>query len=90
MPSSDQTLSSIAEALDAIEDEAKGPELGPILSGLKAVSRYVQLNPNYNGIGINGNVLIDDFIARTEKRLREDAMDQPTYPGLGVSDGTTS
>ena len=83
-----QHIITIGEALEAIEKEAKGPELGPILSGLKTVSRYVQLNPNYNGIGINGNVIIDDFIARAEKRLREEAKDQPTYPGLTALGGS--
>ena len=84
-----QHIITIGEALEAIETEARGPELGPILSKLKTVSRYVQLNPNYNGVGINGNVIIDDFIARAEKRLREDAKDQPTYPELTTSGDST-
>lgn len=77
-----QHIVTIAEALEAIERNQEPPQLGPILATLRRASRYVQLQPNWNGIGLNGNAMIDDYVAGAEDRLRREAKDTPTYPGL--------
>jgi len=77
-----QHIISIGEALEALEAKQELPQLGPILSTLKKVSRYAQLQPNWNGVGLNGNAIIDDFVARAEDRLKREAEETPTYPTL--------
>lgn len=75
-----QHIITIADALEALERKKALPELGPILSTLKKVSRYVQLQPNWNGVGINGNAMIDDYVAHAQERLKRQDDDTPTYP----------
>lgn len=57
---------TIQEALDDIASEREPTTVAPLLQGLKALSRYVQLQPNIAGIGLNLNHMIDDLVARHE------------------------
>lgn len=77
-----QHIISIGDALEALDAKQDLPQLGPILSTLKKASRYIQLQPNWAGMGVNGNAIIDDYVARVEDRLKREAEDTPTYPGL--------
>jgi len=61
-------LDTAQQALDALAEELDPPELGPILKAMKAVSRYIQLQPNFIGIGLNINNMIDDLVARADKQ----------------------
>ena len=72
---------TIGEALEALDKEQATPELGPILSGLKSASRYIQMQPNWAGVGINGNAIINDVVARAEEKAKRAARDLPTYDG---------
>lgn len=75
-----QHIVTIGEALEALNVDESLPELNPIMAGLKCVSRYVMLQPNWNGIGINGNLIIDDFIDYTRERAKREMDEIPTYP----------
>lgn len=75
-----QHIVTIGEALEALDADKSLPELNPIMAGLKRVSRYVMLQPNWNGIGINGNLIIDDFIDYTRERAKRETDEIPTYP----------
>jgi tetratricopeptide (TPR) repeat protein len=75
-----QHIVTIGDAIEALNSEQELPELGPILSALEKVSRYVQLQPNWNGLGINGNAMIDDFLANAQRRLQQQNEEMPTYP----------
>lgn len=75
-----QYIITIGDALEALDDKAAPPPLGPLLSALERVSRYVQLQPNWNGLGIDGNAMIDDFLANAQERLKALEDRTPTYP----------
>lgn len=75
-----QHIITIGDALEALAKKEDLPQLGPILSTVKKVSRYVQLQPNWNGLGLNGNVIINDFVAYAQNRLKREAEETPTYP----------
>ena len=47
-------------------------KLGPVIGALSTISRYVQLQPNVAGLGININNMIDDIVERAEKKARGD------------------
>ena len=47
-------------------------KLGPVIGALSMISRYVQLQPNVAGLGININNMIDDIVERAEKKARGD------------------
>lgn len=61
-----QHIVTVQEALEDIASERKPTAVAPLLQGLKALSRYVQLQPNIAGIGFNLNNMIDDLVARHE------------------------
>lgn len=84
-----QHIITIGDALEALDDDATLPPLNPFLSALERVSRYVQLQPNWNGLGIDGNAMIDDFLANAQERLKALADRTPTYPDANqeLSDG---
>lgn len=63
-------LDTAQQALDALVAEQDPPELGPVLKAMRTVSRYIQLQPNFNGIGLNINNMIDDLVARAEERSK--------------------
>ena len=71
------------EALEALARREELPQLSPLLLALGKVSRYAQLQPNWNGIGLNINNMIDDFVAAAQRRLEDAAKDVPTYPEIG-------
>lgn len=75
-----QYILTIGEALEALDSDKALPDLSPIMAGLKRVSRYVMLQPNWNGIGINGNLIIEDIIDQTRERAKRDTDEIPTYP----------
>lgn len=75
-----QHIVTIGEALDALKNQKPLPELTPIMSGLKRLSRYIMLQPNWNGIGINGNLIIEDVVAYVQDRSKDDVDDTPIYP----------
>jgi hypothetical protein len=75
-----QRIITIGDALEALDDKAALPPLGPLLSALEKVSRYAQLQPNWNGLGIDGNAIIDDFLANAQERLKALEDRTPTYP----------
>lgn len=62
-----QHLVAVQDALRALAEHKEPAKVGPLLRTLKAVSRYVQLQPNFNGVGINFNNLIDDAVERAER-----------------------
>lgn len=74
-----QHIVTIGDALEAIQNKKPLPEAGPFSTGLQRLSRYVMLQPNWNGIGINGNAMIDDFVNYTRERAKRDGEDVPTY-----------
>lgn len=57
-------LVKVQEALHALEAGEPRVDLGPMLRGLSALSRYTELKPNWMGVGLNFNNMIDDFVAR--------------------------
>ena len=59
----------VVPALAAQKDPVK---LGPVIGALSMISRYVQLQPNAAGLGININNMIDDIVERAEKKARGD------------------
>lgn len=75
-----QHIVTVGEALEALETKQELPSLGPILKTLKKVSRYAQLQPNWAGIGIDGNAIIDDLVKRAEDQQRKQAQEIPSYP----------
>jgi len=66
-----QHIVSVHDALAALSAQREPAKVGPFLSALKAVSRYIQLQPNFNGLGINFNNMIDDTVERAERRASE-------------------
>lgn len=80
----------VGDALEALDNRQEMPKLGPILASLKKASRYLQLQPNWNGIGINGNAIIDDYIEHVEEKQTREAKDVPTYSGLKRASGKSS
>ncbi|KAA9011619.1 MULTISPECIES: hypothetical protein [Sphingobium] len=71
-----QHIVTIQEALDDIASEREPAAVAPLLQGLKALSRYVQLQPNIAGIGLNLNNMIDDLVARHEAANAISASDE--------------
>lgn len=67
----------MGEALEALDAHREPPAIGPVLSALKTVSRYIQLQPNFIGIGINLNAVIDDLVVRAEERARRERDECP-------------
>lgn len=65
-----QHIVTIGDAIEALDSKQELSELGPILSALEKVSRCVQLQPNWNGLCINTNAMIDDFLANAQRCLR--------------------
>jgi hypothetical protein len=63
-------LVNVQEALRALEAGQPRIDLGPMLKGLSALSRYTELKPNWMGVGLNFNNMIDDFVARASKSTR--------------------
>ena len=72
-----QHIVTIQEALDDIASEREPAAIAPLLQGLKALSRYVQMQPNIAGIGLNLNNMIDDLVARNEAANETTASDKP-------------
>lgn len=69
----------IGEALEAIQNNKPAPNVGPLLASLKNLSRYIMLQPNFAGIGLNLNVMIDDFVDHAKERAGNSQEDIPTY-----------
>ena len=44
-----------------------------------AVSRYAQLQPNFMGVGIKLNAILDDIVALAEKKVRKEQDEIPSY-----------
>jgi tetratricopeptide (TPR) repeat protein len=65
-----QYIVAVQDALGALATNDEPPKLGGFLGALRAFSRYVQLQPNFNGVGFNLNNLIDDVVEAAEKRSR--------------------
>ncbi len=65
-----QYIVAVQDALAALAQNGEPPKLGSFLGALRAFSRYVQLQPNFNGVGFNLNNLIDDVVEAAEKRAR--------------------
>lgn len=63
-------LVNVQEALRALETGQPAANLGPMLKGLAALSRYTELKPNWMGVGLNFNNMIDDFVAQAAKSGR--------------------
>jgi tetratricopeptide (TPR) repeat protein len=61
-------LVEVHDALTALSEHREPAKVGPLLRALKAVSRYVQLQPNFSGVGINFNNMIDDAVDRAERK----------------------
>lgn len=72
-----QHIVTIQEALDDIASEREPSAVAPLLQRLKALSRYVQLQPNIVGIGLNLNNMIDDLVARHDAANGTTASDKP-------------
>lgn len=67
-----QRLNLLVAVQNARTLAAEAPEpvdVGPLLSILDSLSRYVQLQPNVAGVGLNLNNMIDDYIARERRQL---------------------
>ena len=85
-----QHIVTVGEALEALDANREPPAIGPVLSALKTVSRYIQLHPNFSGIGIELNTIIEDMVARAEGRACRECDECPTYlpaPDAEPSDG---
>jgi hypothetical protein len=67
-----QHIITVQEALAALAEKREPPKIGGLLRALSALSRYVQLQPNFNGIGINFNNIIDDAVERAERKARDE------------------
>lgn len=75
-----QHIVTIGEALEALQNKKPLPEISSLAAGLQRLSRYVMLQPNFIGIGLNGNAMIDDFISNTRERAKPEEEDVPQYP----------
>ncbi len=75
-----QHIITIGDALEALDNEESLPDPHPIMAGLQRLNRYIMLQPNWNGIGINGNVIVDDLVALAKERAKRRADDVPHYP----------
>lgn len=60
-------LVNVQEALRALEAGHTRVPLGFLLNGISALSRYTELKPNFMGVGLNLNNLIDDLVALAGK-----------------------
>lgn len=60
-------LVAVQQAQASLADQRDPVDLGPLLEVLDGFSRYVQLQPNVAGLGINLNNVIDDYIARKRR-----------------------
>lgn len=67
-----QHIVTVQDALTALAEKRDPPKIGGFLRALSTVSRYVQLQPNFNGLGINFNNIIDDAVERAERKAWED------------------
>lgn len=65
-----ELLHCARDDLAALNAQKPLPTLSWPLRGLKAISRYAMLQPNWNGVGVNFNLMIDDAVERAEKRGR--------------------
>lgn len=75
-----QHIITIGEALEALQNQQALPELHPIMAGLQRLNRYVMLQPNWNGVGLNANVIVEDVVAYAKDRAKRQADEIPTYP----------
>lgn len=55
------------EALAALSAQKPLPKAKGLSDFLRSVSRYVQLQPNYNGVGVNLNNVLEDLADRFDK-----------------------
>lgn len=62
-----QYIVTAQDAISALEANKPLPRVSGLLTGLKSLSRYVQLQPNFFGIGLNLNNIIDDAIDRASQ-----------------------
>lgn len=67
-----QHIVTVQDALAALAEKREPPKIGGLLRALSTISRYVQLQPNFNGLGINFNNIIDDTVERAERRAQEE------------------
>ncbi len=67
-----QYIVDVQDALAALAAQKEPVKLGPVIGALSTISRYVQLQPNVAGLGININNMIDDIVERAEKKARGD------------------
>jgi len=62
-----QYMVTAQDAISALEADKPLPKVSGFLEGLKSLSRYVQLQPNIFGVGLNLNNMIDDAIDRASQ-----------------------
>lgn len=65
-----QYLIDVQDALTALAASKEPVKLGPVMGGLAMVSRYLILQPNFGGLGVNINNMIDDAVELAEKKAR--------------------
>lgn len=75
-----QYIVKVDEAIEAFDANRQLPGVGPVLLALQTISRYVTLQPNISGVGVNLNALIDDFVAKAVENARRAQDETPTYP----------
>jgi tetratricopeptide (TPR) repeat protein len=65
-----QHMVAVQDALSALAANQEPVKVGGLLEALSTLSRYVQMQPNFSGVGFNFNNLIDDMVERAEKNAR--------------------
>lgn len=65
-----QYLIDVQDALTALAASKEPVKLGAVMGGLAKVSRYLILQPNFGGVGVNINNMIDDAVELAEKKAR--------------------
>ncbi len=76
---------AIGDIIEALDAHREPPAIGAPLSAIKWLSRYFQVKPTLFGIGLNGNAIIDDIVARAEDRAKRSC--NITQPKLSHPDG---
>ncbi len=74
-----QYIVKVDETIEAFDANRQIPDIGPVLSAVQAISRYVKLQPGISGVGINFNALIDDFVAKAVENARQAQNETPAY-----------